>query len=369
MIGINVNINSYCDLDCPYCFGKEYMRSSAHRLARSEMTFNGFRKAVDFLRRARVNICNIGGGEPTLHPRFIQFAAYALSQGCFPVQVYTNGLFSERVRGALTDIKDKRRLFFLWNINHPKSYSKDNWRRLNENLSVIAALGTSSFGVNLYKRRQDLDYVYELADRYSPLQLRLCVAHPSGPGARNRFVATGESPAVIKDAMKLIRGLRRRGMRVIFDCGIVPCLLSDKDLGFLTRHGVHLGACRNLAVIGPDLSVFNCFQNDSVTDRRTLGDFSSLQEIEKHLSEIRSRFDMVFLFKECLRCPMSCDLGCLAERKMIAADYAGSLRRTLKRKGADPGAGPAIGMFHSGQEKEAGAYIYGSSSRGIKAGR
>jgi len=61
--------------------------------------FGDFDKALDFLLRSGIDQARLLGGEPTLHPEFVQLAESALRRG-LRLLVFSNGLMPER-RAAL----------------------------------------------------------------------------------------------------------------------------------------------------------------------------------------------------------------------------------------------------------------------------
>ncbi|MBP2674478.1 MAG: Radical domain protein [Deltaproteobacteria bacterium] len=98
----NVDLTSRCNLSCGVCF------ADANR-APYDLTFD---QAVEILRRFRAQrpapafAVQFSGGEPTLHPRFLDIVSSARDLGFSHIQVATNGLkfadgdFARRAREA-----------------------------------------------------------------------------------------------------------------------------------------------------------------------------------------------------------------------------------------------------------------------------
>lgn len=82
-----VEVTSRCDLECPVCLvdaGRAW-----------DMTLEDFRSLLDRFVRAegQVDVLNLSGGEPLLHPRLLEFVDEALSRPqIVRVSVSTNGL-------------------------------------------------------------------------------------------------------------------------------------------------------------------------------------------------------------------------------------------------------------------------------------
>jgi uncharacterized radical SAM superfamily Fe-S cluster-containing enzyme len=80
-------ITNACNLRCPICFG--YNRSAPYFMPPEE-----FAKRLDFLLEATggVDLINITGGEPTLHPQLLDILRLAKRPGIGRITLNTNGL-------------------------------------------------------------------------------------------------------------------------------------------------------------------------------------------------------------------------------------------------------------------------------------
>ncbi|WLE95993.1 MAG: radical SAM protein [Candidatus Electrothrix communis] len=81
-----IEILSHCDMQCPIC-----MKRFAAPFALTAEEFTGI---IDNLIRTEgcVDVINISGGEPTLHPQFKELIEIALEKGITQISVSTNGL-------------------------------------------------------------------------------------------------------------------------------------------------------------------------------------------------------------------------------------------------------------------------------------
>lgn len=61
---MNIMINNYCNLHCPYCFAQQEM--TQHVV--NNITQENFKKFLDFLKANDIKEVRMIGGEPTLHP-------------------------------------------------------------------------------------------------------------------------------------------------------------------------------------------------------------------------------------------------------------------------------------------------------------
>lgn len=81
-----IEINRNCNLACPICLKGENVNES--------MSLQDFEGVIDnlFVTEGTVDVINISGGEPTLHPQFEEFLALACKKGIVQISVSTNGL-------------------------------------------------------------------------------------------------------------------------------------------------------------------------------------------------------------------------------------------------------------------------------------
>ena len=84
-----------CNLDCSYCYVKEWARSFP-----GHMTPAAFRAVLDWCGKQGVDWLIFGGGEPTVHPEFGALAEEAEKRG-MKISLTSNGLFGESVRKHL----------------------------------------------------------------------------------------------------------------------------------------------------------------------------------------------------------------------------------------------------------------------------
>ena len=84
-----VTINSACNLDCPICYVHNKNEDAYN------MSDDDFKKILKHLQEthgAELDILNLTGGEPTMHPRFLEFLQMARDAGSHRVTICTNGI-------------------------------------------------------------------------------------------------------------------------------------------------------------------------------------------------------------------------------------------------------------------------------------
>jgi radical SAM protein with 4Fe4S-binding SPASM domain len=259
------------------------------------------------------------GGEPTLHPHFIDFVLY-LHQRKFHVNVFTSGILSEKTWNAakkyLLNIPPEN-LSFVCNYNHPNSSNAAETKRINQFLETFSKYTTLSF--NLYQKDFDFGFLVEAILKYNlKKHIRLGLAQPI-PGQKNECLNVNEIRDMADNFRKQLHILEENRISIGFDCGMPLCIFSDEDVGrlFKLNRGKAQFTCGAAIDMGPDMQVWACFPLCN-HEKKSLYDFNSVEEIKKHFSlqhnQIRSQKKGIF--PECDTCihlkENLCMGGCLA---------------------------------------------------------
>jgi len=131
-----IEILSGCDLDCPICL-KDFDRSF-------QMTKKEFRNILKQLKAFEkdLNVINLSGGEPTLHPELEEFLKISAEENINQVTVSTNGiqlLNNKKLRQVFRETGTIASLQF--DGFQPQSYEKLRGQDLSEQKKeIIAAL-------------------------------------------------------------------------------------------------------------------------------------------------------------------------------------------------------------------------------------
>jgi uncharacterized radical SAM superfamily Fe-S cluster-containing enzyme len=104
-----VEINSACNLECPMCFASSGPGGS-------HMSFKDCRAAIDRLVEVegRPEILQLSGGEPTIHPQFLDVWRYACDQPIDIVMINTNGVrlaHDDRLVDALAERRQRTEIY------------------------------------------------------------------------------------------------------------------------------------------------------------------------------------------------------------------------------------------------------------------
>jgi uncharacterized radical SAM superfamily Fe-S cluster-containing enzyme len=130
-----IEITSRCDLSCPVCL-KDLQQEEC-------MSRQDFAAIVDNLIRCegRIDVLNLSGGEPTLHPQLIDFLHLLREKGVVQSTVSTNGLRFLKSADFLRDFKETGAIVALqFDGFRAATYEKLRGRDLAQEKKEIIAL-------------------------------------------------------------------------------------------------------------------------------------------------------------------------------------------------------------------------------------
>lgn len=286
----NIILTNKCNLNCPYCFAKKTTRKKSSLFGKA-MSFDNFKTTLSFLKRNKEKKVRLIGGEPTLHFQLKKFVNYALSHN-FNIHIFTNALFPPQITDFFVSKGDL--IKYSFNINHPHSYDKAQWRNLSRNLERITFFKNSVLGTVIWQRDFNLDYIIELSKRYFFKNLTLRLANPIF-GERNKYIKEEWFLSAAKNLINEIKKIKKIGLSIDFGCGLAKGIFSDKQIKILKESGLKClndwGCVNNTGRfdINPDLFVFRCFPLANL-GRKKLTEFDNIREVESYFARILSSY-------------------------------------------------------------------------------
>jgi radical SAM protein with 4Fe4S-binding SPASM domain len=274
---------------------------------------------ADFLEMSGHKKVSLLGGEPTLHPQFVDFTTYLIERQ-FHVNVFTSGIMSKK---RLLEAKQflsgysTEKLTFTCNLNEPDISTQEESSRINQFLTTFGHLTT--LGFNLYKTDFNFDYHIQTINRFNlGRHIRIGLAHPI-PGEVNTYVQGEEVKKIARRLVSFFDLFKRFKISPGFDCGMPMCAFTDEELGKLLKlnKGFVSFGCGPAIDIGPDMKVWSCFPLSNM-HKRSLFEFNSMQEIDTFYRELHNKIrrETGGIFKECDDCSHRfsdvCRGGCLA---------------------------------------------------------
>ena len=143
-----VEITSSCNLTCPMCYA-----SSAP--GGQHLSLSACRRAIDRLVEVegRPEVLQLSGGEPTIHPEFLEIVRYAMEQPIDYVQINTNGLRlakEPQLVRELAQYRDRLEIFLQLDGFHDDITQALRGASLTEQkLQAVQLLGESNLHVTL----------------------------------------------------------------------------------------------------------------------------------------------------------------------------------------------------------------------------
>ncbi len=143
-----VEITSNCNLTCPLCY-------AASAPGGRHLSVDDCRRAIDRLVEVegRPEVLQLSGGEPTIHPQFLEVLEYACRQPIDVVMVNTNGIrlaHDAAFVAALAQHGSKLEVYLQFDgFKHSTSLALRGERLLETKLRAIEALGAAGVRITL----------------------------------------------------------------------------------------------------------------------------------------------------------------------------------------------------------------------------
>jgi hypothetical protein len=312
----NVLLTQQCVRSCPYCFAKQHMSDSAPE---DVLSWEDLIYLADFFGAAGEYRVSLLGGEPALHPDFVDMVLYLLQRN-FQVNVFTSGIMSDRkLDDAVRYLgyAPPDRLCFICNLNHPMKSPENENRQVDRFLRAFGPYATA--GYNIHETAFDINFLFEYIGTYGMKRvLRLGLAHPI-PGMNNTCIPVDELPKMVETLVSYLPLFRRNRVKPGFDCGFPICLFTDEQLGQFYKaagEGLKFG-CGPAIDIGPDMSVWCCFPLSGF-HRKSVFEFDTFRDLLDHYLKLHDslREESGGIYGKCDDCACRedglCSGGCLS---------------------------------------------------------
>lgn len=306
----NLIISSVCNQDCPYCFTTDHRRAQPR--APRFLPIAALDSRLRFLRRSGVEHVRLVGGEPTLHPQFIQITQRAMGAG-LKLSIFSNGLMPENALDYVASLSEDG-CSVLVNVNDPRYQGDDTHAR---RLATIRRLGPrATLGFNIYRADADLTFLLDVVqDTGCEPRIRLGLALPTLSG-RNEHLLPSQYVAVGRKVVQFAALAGRRSTSVSFDCGFVRCMFSDEGLATLESYGADVGwRCNPILDVGIDGQVMHCFPLAAM-GALPLTENVDARDLRDVFMERTKAYRRAGIFPECSQCAFKlsgeCPGGCLA---------------------------------------------------------
>jgi sulfatase maturation enzyme AslB (radical SAM superfamily) len=313
----NLAISTICNQNCAYCFTVDQLGQNrvggSPVTAHSFLDVDRFEERLSFLARSNIEEVRLLGGEPTLHPRFVELVDRARATGK-EVTVFSNGLMPQSALACL-EVLSAQKCSVVVNVN--EADGAQDGRTYQRQLDTIRRLGARSMlGFTIYRTDFRPEFLLGLiaTTGCAPI-IRLGMAQPCLSGT-NRFIHPNQYRAVAVKITHFARAAAKAGVRLDFDCGFVRCMFSDADLETIEKTGANVGwRCSPILDVDVEGNVIHCYPLARLMSLplTPMADASGLRSA----FEARTRpYRRAGVFPECSACPFKsageCTGGCLA---------------------------------------------------------
>jgi MoaA/NifB/PqqE/SkfB family radical SAM enzyme len=311
----NLIIADVCNMACPYCFAGQYMSSVKTNSKSSFISLETFEKRLDFLDRSNINSVRLLGGEPTLHPQFVELVRRARLRHKIIV-IFSNGVIPEPVLQCLESLPvDACRMMVNMNASRKTDrYARQDQKRQRE---VLQRLGQRAFpGYTIFSPDFQLDPLLQIIlESGCRKKIRVGLAQPM-LNAGNMYLRPKQYPLVGQRLVNIARAVAATGIKLEPDCGFVRCMFSDEDFEYLRQSADDFGChCNAILDIGLDDSVIHCLPLSGQKVIR-MGDDTIDTELRNQLNTLMQPYRSAGVYKECSTCPYKssgvCTGGCLS---------------------------------------------------------
>jgi sulfatase maturation enzyme AslB (radical SAM superfamily) len=299
----NLLLTTDCVRNCPYCFAKKEMNRA---VSDRYISWDNVIYVADMLIHSNETHISLLGGEPTLHPYFIDIVLYLIQRGLHVI-VFTSGVMSEDKLLGINDHLSELQpdlLGFVCNVNDPARTPviQNEIYQITRFFSSVGPLTTAGF--NIYQEDFDLNFIFNYINSFGlKRELRIGIASPI-VGHSNVFLPPDSIKKCVNRIFEFKTYLEQFNIRLLLDCGFPLCAFSDDQIGWLrkTSPDNHY-TCKPAIDITPDLDVYNCLPLANY-HRRSLFEFNCIEEISDYYCQHHAiiRQEIAGIYKECDGC-------------------------------------------------------------------
>lgn len=287
---------------------------------------NDFRIFMEWLVYNKIKRMVICGGEPTLHPEFLDIIKEIKKQQ-IKISLLTNLL----CKSELLDVIDKKNIDTLMlNCDLPDCYNRFEKKLFSRNLDLLKNKNCKIIlSYNIRKKNQEFEYIIPIAKSFNSknISIRIDFARPTIVKSNN-YLSVKNIFFYKDDLIDIILKLRRNYIRFQFDCPLPKCYFDETEIKELKLKLSNLqhNRCGNL-VINPDLTYGSCpitrLNKNKITARMPIEEMCYSIENNKLLNTLKNETYILEKCKECEnRANQECVAFCCAERyNFIQSNY------------------------------------------------
>lgn len=314
---MNIMMNSYCNLKCPYCFADNEINMCEEK----SMTEENFDKIIKILKNNNINDIRLIGGEPTIHPMFGYFLTKLAKDDFFKhIHFFSNMTFGKELRELIINLNDIKEISILPNFNN-EEITGNKFELIKENIKELKKYKiVDTVGINIYKPDQDLNHIYEIVKELKLKSIRWVIVSPNHKIEKD-FDVKKHFNQFYDKLIELFDFAIEQRCSLRLDCSDIPmCAFTKEQYYELTLRNPNLlktHSCEVVLDVNTKLEAFRCF-GMSEKYKVQLTSKSKVKTIEELIKSNVDENDKL-LFEECKECPRykirgkSC--GCMVYRE------------------------------------------------------
>ncbi len=301
---MNVLLTNRCNRGCSFCFAQDIKNEDYAYISMQNVQY-----ILDFLKRSDHTKFKMLGGEPSTHPRFIQIAELAASQG-FDVIVLTNGFMSAAKVEALAAI-DK--LHIMCNIS---PNSQDTAKQIAQREHLFTILHDKvTLSLTVVQPMIDIDRLVNIINEFKLLRtIRMGVAQPMAGCTNNDHLHPRNYRMfgkVVHDTIMYVGS--KHNIQIAADCGLTYCMFPEHDSGQAAAKSMTM--CKPVMDVDHDLRVYYCLPLYS-TEYLSLRAYQTRDEVSAAFDALYAKYSDANCMDECIDCSKRelCTKGCIAHK-------------------------------------------------------
>ena len=306
---MNVMINTYCNLKCPYCFAEDVMCA---KTTSNQMSLEDFKLVLAFHKQNNMRVVRLIGGEPTLHPQFKEFVNLIVQDDFFEgVHIFTNGTFNSDIALFLFNIPTDKGVTLLFNVNED-SYLKErreqvynNVRLLSKRMNYVNGVESpclTTIGINFYSPNQEYKFVIDLAEECNIPYIRWSITIPNTQEKIDYRTYVRSFFNLLIDFFYLCL---ISGKQVTQDCNAIPlCAFEAEEIQeflYLVPNLFTQTSCIPVFDVTPDLKVARCFGMSEYQEVNLL-EYDNIQDLADEFNFLFRKIEKKILYPECESC-------------------------------------------------------------------
>jgi hypothetical protein len=333
----NLAISAVCNQNCAYCFATEHLGRPVETQAGGSVSAQAvflpvalFQQRLEFLARSEIDVARLLGGEPTLHPDFVELVDRVQAAG-MRLQVFSNGLMPERALACLEGLPPEQCTI---TVNVSQGTTVDDQAHLQQRKTLQRLGRRAIIGFNIYRSDFKLDCLASLVlDHDCNPMIRLGMAQPCLSG-RNEHIYPNQYRAIATRIVDFVGSTAGLGITVGLDCGFVRCMFSDAELELLESSGADIGwRCNPILDVDLAGNVFPCYPLSSLVQIPLVPDVNAAT-LRRMFQERTGPYRKAGVYRECSTCDFKSN-GSVQEResdgKSLEVCSGGCLATTIRR--------------------------------------